>query len=458
MKGLTWDPSLIQRYNMHGPRYTSYPTALALAAPFNEQGVLDALAGSHDRLSVYIHLPFCHKLCYYCGCNKVITRHQGKASTYLDALEEEIKHYQPLIAHRGVGALHLGGGTPTFLTEEQLTRLMVMLETHLGLDVNSGHEISIEIDPRSCSLKKLEHVRHLGFNRVSYGVQDLDARVQIAINRVQDEPMLYEMIERSRALGFNSINLDLIYGLPLQTPETFKYTLDKTIEWSPDRISLFSYAHIPSRFASQRKIKEADMPTPDVKLSLLKQGIEAFTGAGYQFIGMDHFAKPEDELAVMQREGRLQRNFQGYTTHGSDTLIGFGSTSISQVNGVIWQNEKELSAYYARCHGGKKPVVKGVHLTQDDKIRADLIAEIICHFKLDTAAFAQKWGIQFESYFTEAIKRLLPFINDGLVTYQGGVIQVNEVGRLLVRSICTAFDAYYKPAKPDEKSAYSKVI
>ncbi len=454
MQGLTWDPELIHRYNINGPRYTSYPTALSLAEPFDHQLVKNALAATNERLSLYIHLPFCHKLCYYCGCNKVITRHQDKADTYLDALELELQYYQPLIAHRGVGALHLGGGTPTFLTEPQLSRLMAMLEQHLALDVHAGHEVSIEIDPRSCSLDKLTHLRELGFNRVSYGVQDLDTQVQIAINRVQEEPMVEAILNHSRKLGFNSINLDLIYGLPLQTPESFLRTLKKTIEWGPDRISLFSYAHLPSRFPSQRKIKDDTMPTADTKLALLQLGIEQFSEAGYQCIGMDHFAKSTDELAQKQREGKLQRNFQGYTTHGSNSLLGLGSSSISQINGVIWQNEKELKEYYESIEQQQLPVVKGVSLTHDDTIRADLIAEIICHFTLDTQAFAKKWQVDFEDYFADSLARLAPFINDGLVERTPTHIHVTEAGRLLVRTICSTFDIYLQQGQ----QSYSKVI
>lgn len=454
MRGLTWDAELIQRYNINGPRYTSYPTALSLVEPFAHDQVKAALASSNQRLSLYIHLPFCHKLCYYCGCNKVITRHQHKADDYLTLLEQEMLLYKPLIAHRGVGALHLGGGTPTFLTEQQLSRLMAMLEAHLDLDVHAGHEISIEIDPRSCSLEKLAHLRTLGFNRVSYGVQDLDDKVQIAINRVQEEPMLNAIIRRSQELGFNSINLDLIYGLPLQTPASFERTLAKTIEWGPDRISLFSYAHLPSRFASQRKIKEDTMPTADTKLALLQLGIERFTEAGYQCIGMDHFAKPTDELAQKQRAGELQRNFQGYTTHGSNALLGLGASSISQVGGVIWQNEKELKQYYAPIEQGQLPVIKGVSLSHDDTIRADLIAELICHFHLDTEAFAKKWQLNFADYFAESLQRLTPFITDGLVRLTPERIEVTEAGRLLVRSICAVFDVYLQQSQ----ASYSKVI
>ena len=454
MTDIRWDPELIARYNINGPRYTSYPTALALTSPFAESRVINALEGSDDTLSLYIHLPFCHKLCFYCGCNKVITRHQHKADQYLDALEQEMRLYKPLLAKRALGPLHLGGGTPTFLTEVQLSRLMQMLEDHLGLVANGEHEISIEIDPRSCSLAKLKHLRVLGFNRVSYGVQDFDSKVQIAINRVQEDAMIETLVQKSREYGFESINLDLIYGLPHQHPESFQRSLDKVVALNPDRISLFSYAHLPARFAAQRKISNASLPSPELKLQLLEMGIKTFTQAGYQFIGMDHFARPEDELAKAQRSGTLQRNFQGYTTHGSDALLGLGNSSISQVNGVIWQNSKDLPDYYAALKQQQLPVVKGVSLTHDDQIRADLIAEVICHFHLDIKAFETKWQLNFREYFADSIPRLGNFLDDGLVTLDDNALEVTALGRLWVRSICSTFDAYLH----EGQQRYSKVV
>lgn len=454
MTNFRWDPELIARYNINGPRYTSYPTALALSSPFAHERVISALAADDRTLSVYIHLPFCHKLCYYCGCNKVITRHQGKADTYLDALENEMKLYQPLLKTRKLGPLHLGGGTPTFLTEEQLTRLMDMLKNHLGLVADGEHEISIEIDPRSCSLEKLKHLRTLGFNRVSYGVQDFDSTVQIAINRVQDDEMIETLVHKSREYGFDSINLDLIYGLPHQHPESFQRSLDKVVELNPDRISLFSYAHLPARFAAQRKLDKGALPSPEMKLQLLEMGIRTFTAAGYQFIGMDHFARADDELAKKQREGKLQRNFQGYTTHGSDALLGLGVSSISQINGVIWQNEKDLPDYYQAIEANQLPVVKGVSLTHDDQIRADLIAEVICHFRLDIKQFESKWSLTFKDYFADSFPRLTPFTTDGLVSLTDNELVVTDLGRLWVRSICSTFDAYLL----DGQQSYSKVV
>lgn len=452
MPTIHWDPKLIAKYNINGPRYTSYPTALALQAPFEAGLVVDTLANSSGELSLYLHLPFCHQLCYYCGCNKVITRHQHKADRYLDALEQEMALYQPLVAHRAIGHIHLGGGTPTFLTERQLSRLMALFQRYF--DCMALDELSIEIDPRSCSLEKLVHLRQLGFNRVSFGVQDFDQQVQISINRVQDADLIRQLVQQAKALGFHSINLDLVYGLPYQRTDSFRHTLDQVIALDPDRISLFSYAHLPERFAAQRKIPQQVMPDPATKLSLLELSIRTLTGAGYQCIGMDHFAKPEDGLAQAQRAGRLQRNFQGYTTHGQDALLGLGVSSISQVNGVLWQHEKDLPEYYQAIEAGRLPLAKGFVLSRDDRLRAELIAELICHFKLDTSGFAAKWQIDFASYFTDALQQLQPFIDDGLVEVSSGSIHISTAGRLWVRSICSAFDAYLQQGQ----QRYSKVV
>nr|WP_198675584.1 oxygen-independent coproporphyrinogen III oxidase [Aliidiomarina sanyensis] len=449
-----WDDALIQRYNIHGPRYTSYPTALALSPDFSTEQAKRALLNSREPLSLYIHIPFCHSLCYYCGCNKVITRHQEKADAYLDALIAEMAMYAPYVRHRTVQALHLGGGTPTFLSSAQFTRLMNALATHFNFRAQDCQEVSIEIDPRACTLSKLAHLRALGFNRVSFGVQDFDHDVQIAINRVQTEELVRNLVEAAQIYGFESINLDLVYGLPHQNLDSFHKTLTKVIALNPDRVSLFSYAHLPSRFPAQRKIKDETLPDGAEKLALLRAGIESFTGAGYQFIGMDHFARPDDELAVAQRDGRLQRNFQGYTTHGSDCLLGLGVSSISQVNGVIWQHEKSVTPYQASVQSGTLPVVKGISLTRDDSLRAALIAQLICHFHLHIRAFEHAWHVNFQDYFAEALTRLQPFIDDGLVRLSKTSIEVTPAGRLWVRSICACFDAYLN----DGQSRYSKVV
>ncbi|WP_372628165.1 oxygen-independent coproporphyrinogen III oxidase, partial [Arsukibacterium sp.] len=431
MQQVEWDPKLISKYNINGPRYTSYPTALALTPDFDPALMRAALEHSPAQLSVYLHIPFCHKLCYYCGCNKVVTRHQHKADIYLDGLAAEMAMYAPLLSDKSINQLHLGGGTPTFLTEEQLSRLMALLQQHFT--INNDAEISIEIDPRSCSDNKLRHLRELGFNRVSFGVQDLDEKVQIAINRVQDTELIRHQVKLSRELGFSSINLDLIYGLAFQQPATFSATIDEIIRLNPDRISLFSYAHLPERFAAQRKITDSSLPDAPLKLELMQQAINRFVGAGYQFIGMDHFARPDDALAKAQQEGKLQRNFQGYTTAGQDALIGLGVSSISQVSGVLWQNSKNLPAYYLAIDAAKLPLERGFSLNRDDKIRAALISQLICHFQLDIETFCQQWQLTgFWCYFSEALEQLQPFVEDGLVEVTAGQIKVNPAGRLWV--------------------------
>lgn len=454
MNTIPWDKNLVDKYNCNGPRYTSYPTALALSEDFTHDKMIKALKSDDKALSLYIHLPFCHQLCYYCGCNRVITRHQDKADRYLTALAEEMMLYEPFITHRGIKHLHLGGGTPTFLTESQLSRLMDLLKNHLNFDPANAGEVSIEIDPRSCNKEKLAHLRKLGFNRVSYGVQDFNQDVQIAINRVQPESMVRALVDESRRLGFDSVNLDLVYGLPHQTLENFAHSLDTVIDLDPDRISMFSYAHLPSRFAAQHKIPQHTLLQGADKQALLLEGIRRFTDAGYQFIGMDHFAKADDELAIAQREGRMQRNFQGYTTHGSDSLLGLGVSSISQVNGVIWQHDKELQPYYAAISQVRHPISKGVCLNDDDRLRAALIAQLICHFTLDTAEFARTWQIDFASYFAQALHTLTEYENDGLVEITPTRINVTPLGRLWVRMICAAFDAYLK----QEQHRYSNVV
>lgn len=453
MQTLSWDPALIAKYNINGPRYTSYPTALALNSGFDKRQINHAIASSPPELSLYLHIPFCHKLCYYCGCNKIVTRHQHKADQYLDSLATEMALYQPLLASKKINQLHLGGGTPTFLTEDQLSRLMSLLNQYFSITPEA--EISIEIDPRSCSDSKLGHLRHLGFNRVSFGVQDLDEKVQIAINRLQDTDLIRHQVALSRELGFSSVNLDLIYGLPFQQPASFSETVAEIIRLNPDRISLFSYAHLPERFAAQRKIPDSSLPAAPLKLELMQLAINQLVAAGYQFIGMDHFARPDDALAKAQHAGKLQRNFQGYTTSGQDGLIGLGVSSISQVSGVLWQNSKDLADYYPALKAGQLPVERGFSLNADDKVRAALISQLICHFELDIPAFCQRWQIEsFWQYFADALQRLQPFMEDGLVEVYAGRIKVTDNGRLWVRSICACFDAYLNQGQ----QRYSKVV
>ena len=449
-----WSSELIQKYSVNGPRYTSYPTALSLVPDFPASAVQAALAGSAADLCLYLHIPFCQQLCYYCGCNKIVTRHSSKADLYLLALEQEMGLYQHLLADKTISQLHLGGGTPTFLTEEQLSLLMQLLRQHFVFKADA--ELSVEIDPRSCTLDKLAHLRELGFSRLSFGVQDFDEQVQIAINRVQSEELVRVLVLHARALGFTSVNLDLVYGLPYQQAAGFSDTLDKVLELDPDRVSLFSYAHMPTRFAAQRKIPTQSLPQAEDKLALLQLAIEGFSKAGYQCIGMDHFAKATDKLAIAQQEGKLQRNFQGYTTAGQDALVGLGVSSISQVNGVIWQNQKELKHYQQQLALGQWPVDKGLSLTQDDKIRAALISQLICHFELDIPAFCRRFGLtDFWDYFADALPKLENLRSDGLVSYSNDHIQVTGPGRLLVRVVCSCFDRYLATS---DNLSYSKVV
>ena len=437
-----WDQALINKYNVSGPRYTSYPTALSLNEGYDKHDLISAVESSQSRaLSLYVHIPFCSQLCYYCGCNKIITRHQSKADTYIDFLAKEIAAQAPLFKHYSVEQLHLGGGTPTFLTPQQMKRLITLLEQHFNF--TSTTERGIEVDPRSLAENMLVDLRMLGFNRVSFGIQDFNDDVQLAVNRPQHADTVKQLIIQARELGFKSINADMIYGLPLQTPESFKQTIEQLIELSPDRVSVFNYAHLPERFAAQRKIKEHDLPNAHDKLTMFKNTLEQMTQAGYQFIGMDHFAKADNELAIAQNEGELHRNFQGYTTHGNCDLLGLGASSISQIGTAILQNKKELKHYYHSIETQSGCALsKGMHLTHDDVIRADAIKQLICQFELNIDEFAKKYHIEFDTYFAEALVSLKPLIDDNMVIIENNHVSVTSRGNLFIRIICMCFDAH----------------
>lgn len=437
-----WDQALINKYNVSGPRYTSYPTALSLNEGYDKHDLISAVESSQSRaLSLYVHIPFCSQLCYYCGCNKIITRHQSKADTYIDFLAKEIAAQAPLFKHYSVEQLHLGGGTPTFLTPQQMKRLIALLEQHFNF--TSTTERGIEVDPRSLAENMLVDLRMLGFNRVSFGIQDFNDDVQLAVNRPQHADTVKQLITQARELGFKSINADMIYGLPLQTPESFKQTIEQLIELSPDRVSVFNYAHLPERFAAQRKIKEHDLPNAHDKLTMFKNTLEQMTQAGYQFIGMDHFAKADNELAIAQNEGKLHRNFQGYTTHGNCDLLGLGASSISQIGTAILQNKKELKHYYHSIETQSGCALsKGMHLTHDDVIRADAIKQLICQFELNIEEFAKKYHIEFDTYFAEALVSLKPLIDDNMVIIENNHVSVTPRGNLFIRIICMCFDAH----------------
>lgn len=440
---IEWDQALIEKYNYAGPRYTSYPTALEFNEQFTHHDFLQAVARYPDRpLSIYIHIPFCHRLCYFCGCNKIVTRQPQKADRYLDALEQEIRQRAPLFRQRQVTQLHWGGGTPTFLTKAQMSRLATLLKQEFQFAAEA--EMSIEIDPREIALNVLDHLRLLGFNRLSMGVQDFNKEVQLRVNRVQDETLIAALMQRAREQGFASVNLDLIYGLPMQTPESFAFTLQKVLALNPDRLSVFNYAHLPTLFAAQRKIKEEELPGAQQKLAILQQTIETLTQQGYQFIGMDHFARPQDELAVAQRNGQLHRNFQGYTTQGNSDLLGMGVSAISMIGDCYAQNQKALNDWYASVETQGHGLWRGVTLTQDDILRREVIKTLICHFALDFQVIEGQWAIRFEDYFAEDLALLAPLIADGLVERTGKGLQVTPRGRLLIRNICMCFDLYLR--------------
>jgi len=450
-----WDQQLIEKYNYSGPRYTSYPTALEFSEAFAEPQFQEACAKYPERaLSLYVHIPFCHKLCYYCGCNKVITRHQHKADIYLDYLEREIELQAGRFKQRQVSQMHWGGGTPTYLDAAQLKRLTSLLYQHF--DFADAAEISIEVDPREIELSTIDLLAELGFNRLSLGVQDFNKQVQQAVNREQDEAFIFALVERARAVGFGSVNIDLIYGLPYQTRDSFKQTLQRVIELNPDRLSVFNYAHLPSRFAAQRKIDETKMPTSEQRLGILRDSIEFLSQHAYQFIGMDHFAKPEDELAIAQRKGQLHRNFQGYTTQGEADLLGLGVSSISMLGDAYSQNQKELKSYFAQIDSLGHAQWKGIALNQDDLIRRELIKRLICNFQLNFGDLEQLFGIDFQSYFAEDLQLLQPFVEDGLVELSEQGIQVSNKGRLLIRNICMCFDVYFR--NQARRQQFSRVI
>ncbi|MCL9777323.1 oxygen-independent coproporphyrinogen III oxidase [Vibrio methylphosphonaticus] len=452
---IVWDQAILDKYNYSGPRYTSYPTAVEFHEAYTISDYDMACTQYPERpLSLYVHIPFCHKLCYYCGCNKVITRHAHKADEYLDVIEHEIRQRATLLQGRKVTQLHFGGGTPTFLTKSQISRLMTILRSEFVFD--DGAEISIEVDPREIELDMLDHLRQEGFNRLSIGVQDFNKEVQVLVNREQDEAFIFAMVKRAKELGFRSTNLDLIYGLPKQTKTSFADTLEQVLSLRPGRLSVFNYAHMPNLFAAQRKIKDEDLPIAEEKMAILQDTIGTLTDAGYQFIGMDHFALPEDELAVAQRNGELHRNFQGYTTQGECDLVGFGVSAISMIGNSYAQNQKDLKTYYAQVNELRHALWKGVVLDNDDLVRREVIKQLICNFKLDVTSIEQGFGVKFSQYFAEDMQLLQTFIDDELVTVSDSAIEVTLRGRLLIRNICMCFDKYLRQRARQQQ--FSRVI
>ncbi|MBP1147564.1 oxygen-independent coproporphyrinogen-3 oxidase [Pseudomonas sp. PvP027] len=459
LDAIRWDSDLIHRYDVAGPRYTSYPTAVQFHTQVGAFDLLHALRESRKAsrpLSLYVHLPFCANICYYCACNKVITKDRGRAQAYLQRLEHEM---QMIACHLAPGQvveqLHLGGGTPTFLRHDELRRLMAQLRLHFNLLDDDSGDYGIEIDPREADWSTMGLLRELGFNRVSLGVQDLDPTVQRAINRMQSLEETRAIVEAARTLQFRSVNIDLIYGLPAQNPQTFSHTVDKIIDLQPDRLSVFNYAHLPERFMPQRRIDAADLPDAASKLLMLERTVEQLGSAGYRYIGMDHFALPDDELATAQEDLTLQRNFQGYTTHGHCDLIGLGVSAISQVGELYSQNSSDLNEYLRLLDSDQPATRRGLLCSDDDRIRRAVIQQLICHFTLDFGEIEKAFCIDFKDYFSEAWPQLLGMASDGLITLSDTGLEVRPAGRLLVRAVCMVFDAYLTR---QNRQQFSRVI
>jgi oxygen-independent coproporphyrinogen-3 oxidase len=455
-----FDIDLIKRYDQSGPRYTSYPTAVEFDPAFNAERYAEVSRGTNASgrpLSLYFHIPFCDTVCFYCACNKIATKDRSRAQPYLDRVYKELELQSALFdSERVVEQLHWGGGTPTFISEAQMRELMEQTRKYFKLAEDDTGEFSIEIDPREARGDTIALLREIGFNRMSLGVQDFDPRVQKAVNRIQSEDETMAVLQAARDQGFRSISIDLIYGLPHQTADSFMETLEHIIAVAPNRLSVFNYAHLPSRFMPQRRIDESELPRPEVKLEILQATIERLTNAGWLYIGMDHFARPDDELALAQRDGTLYRNFQGYSTHADCDLLGIGVTSIGKVANTYGQNRRELDEYYADIDAGRLPVFRGIELNRDDEIRRDVITRLICHFRLDFGDVERHWDISFGDYFASSLPKLDGMVQDGLLEVDANAIRVLPKGRLLIRNICMAFDAYLESKQGP--IGFSKVI
>jgi len=453
---------LINRYDRPGPRYTSYPPATEFHDGITEIDYRDWARQSNEEpipkpLSLYFHIPFCSSICYYCACNKVITKRKQRAEPYLQDLYREIEIQASLFdTDREVRQLHWGGGTPGFLSHDQSTQLMDNIKRHFSLKSGVGNEYSIELDPRVIEKGGIAHLRQIGFNRISIGVQDLDEKVQKAVNRIQSLEITRAIIDDARRHAFRSINIDLIYGLPHQTLQSFAKTLDSIIQLSPDRIAMYNYAHLPHRFPPQRRIALEDLPGSSEKLDILHSAIDKLSDAGYEYIGMDHFAKPEDELSIAQRKRNLHRNFQGYAAHAQCDSIGFGVSAISQVHDNFSQNTTSLEDYHENLEQSRLPIVRGYYSSQDDLLRREIIQQLVCHFRLDTQAIEKTWGIDFKKRFADELASLADMEKDGLVELGDDEIIVLTPGRLLVRNICMIFDHYQQ--QPNSKGTFSRTI
>ena len=457
---IEFDLALIKKYDKAGPRYTSYPTAVEFDADFNlehYQKWCEKSNANNKPLSLYFHIPFCDTVCYYCGCSKIVTKNRDRAAPYLQRLHKEIAMQGALFEpHKKVQQLHWGGGTPTFISHQQMMDLMEQTKKHFNLLDDDSGEYSIELDPREVSPETMQVLRNIGFNRISLGVQDFNPKVQKAVNRIQSIKQTLNVIEQAQKLAFKSVSIDLIYGLPFQTPQSFDETLDKVIELSPDRISVYNYAHMPHLFKPQRRINEADLPSAQDKLTIFSQTIKKLTANGYVYIGMDHFAKYDDELAIAQREGTLQRNFQGYSTNGNADMVSMGVTAISHIGDSFSQNVKTDLEYYELLDKAILPMQRGIDLSKDDILRQEVISQLICHFELDTETVANKYAIDFWHYFADEQHDLLAMQQDGLLSLSKGSIKISAKGKLLVRNICMVFDFYLRQKQHNVR--FSKTI
>ncbi len=456
-----FNADLIQSYDRAGPRYTSYPTANKFHTGFAESEYRQCAQQSNlhnpqGPLSLYFHIPFCDTVCFYCGCNKVVTKDRSKAKNYLEHVYREISMQAALFnSDRPVDQLHWGGGTPTFISHEEMSALMQNTRRHFKLHDDDSGEYSIEIDPREASAETIALLRQLGFNRLSLGVQDFDPQVQKAVNRIQSEQETQAVMDAARAEGFKSISLDLIYGLPKQSVDSFNETLNKIITMEPDRLSVFNYAHLPEMFKPQRRIHVEELPTAAVKLEILQYIITRLTDAGYVYIGMDHFARPDDELAIAQQAGSLYRNFQGYSTHADCDLVAMGVTGLGQVDNSYSQNVKTLDEYYQLIDAGHLPVFRGVELTADDQLRRHIINRLMCDFAVDWQQIEKTYALQVQDYFSIEWPELLSMQADGLLSLDAHHLQVSPAGRLLIRNICMVFDSYLRKSTQQQ---FSRVI
>ncbi len=451
-QGYLFNPELIRRYDKAGPRYTSYPTAVQFHQKFGAaQYVEHARLSNEDPipqpLSLYIHLPFCATVCFYCGCNKIITNNRKRAVPYLERLHREIAlHAELYDSDRVVDQLHWGGGTPTFISLDQMQALMSEIAKHFNLREDDKGEYSIELDPREVTEETLGVLRELGFNRISLGVQDLNEKVQRAVNRIQPMEKTEAALDQARKEGFHSISMDLIYGLPRQTVESFSRTLNEVIRMSPDRVAIYNYAHMPSMFKVQRQINEAELPSASEKLEILRHAVDRMTEAGYVYIGMDHFAKPDDELTRAQQNGTLYRNFQGYSTHSGCDLVAMGVSSISKVGFTYCQNHKDIDSYFKSIDEGELPVFRGIELSFDDVLRREVITQLICNFVLDKSRIVDRYlkymEVTFDDYFADELEQLNIMQGDGLLKLNDDSIEILPAGRLLIRNICAVFDVY----------------